>query len=767
VQSVYYYNGDMKVDLVVALDELETTPPNGAAAPDLKSLLPNASVQSTESGERLRLKLSDAAADVAALNRSANALRAAGYKVRPVLYAPERVRAKDAAQILTPQFSLKLAPGHSIGEVTGAHSVTVVQEVEFSADTYIMEVDEPSLLACINVANALYESGIVEFATPLLTRQRSKRLIPNDTLFGNQWHWRNTSQGAAGAGAIAGNDANIVTAWDQVTGAGVNIAIVDDGLQASHVDLAANARTDVDIDINDGDVDASPTGGDSHGTSVAGVAGAVGNNAQGVIGAAFGAKLIGVRLVAAATTDFDEAQGLSHLIVPASEGDRVWVSNNSWGPSDNGSTIETFGPLTKSALENGVQLGRGGRGTVYCWAGGNGRLNVDYANYDGYASSRYTIAVGASGANGKVSYYSESGACILVNAPSSWNNADITTTTLSNGYTSTFGGTSSATPVVSGIVALMLERNPILGWRDVQHILAETATQIDPTDPGWQTNGAGLTFNHAYGYGRVDATAAVNAAGMWYTVPPEATPLNNSESVVVSIPDNNLTGITRTLTISGPADFIVEHVEVVVQAPHPFRGDLRIRLTSPSGMVSTLAEQRSDPGDNLSNWLFTSVAHFGEDPNGSWSLNVADVAADDVGALSSWAITVYGYQPNDDQDGDGIPDVVEGLDDADGDGIPNYLDLDSDGDGIPDAIEFTAPEGLDPDGDGIPNYLDLDSDGDGYSDALEYALGTNPYDASDFPDVPLRTWPLLLVVLLVAGLFVILQRRRTNWRPRT
>jgi hypothetical protein len=184
-------------------------------------------------------------------------------------------------------------------------------------------------------------------------------------------------------------------------------------------------------------------------------------------------------------------------------------------------------------------------------------------------------------------------------------------------------------------------------------------------------------------------------------------------------------------------------------------------------MVSTLAEQRSDPGDNLSNWLFTSVAHFGEDPNGSWSLNVADVAADDVGALSSWAITVYGYQPNDDQDGDGIPDVVEGLDDADGDGIPNYLDLDSDGDGIPDAIEFTAPEGLDPDGDGIPNYLDLDSDGDGYSDALEYALGTNPYDASDFPDVPLRTWPLLLVVLLVAGLFVILQRRRTNWRPRT
>ena len=766
-RSVYYYNGDMKVDLVVALDELEVTPPKGTGAQNLKTILPNASVQPAESGERMRVRLSAAAPNVAGLDGTAQNLRSAGYRVRAVLYAPDRVRAKDAAQVLTPQFSVKLAPGHTMDEVTGAYSVSVVQEVEFSPQIYIVQADGASLLSSLEIANALYESGIVEFATPLLNRQRSKRLIPNDTLFGNQWHLRNTSQGAAGTGAVAGNDVNIVSAWDQVTGNGVNISIVDDGLQASHVDLAANARTDVDLDINGGDNDASPQGGDSHGTAVAGVAGAVGDNGQGVTGAAFDANLIGIRLVAAPATDFQEAQGLSYLIVPPTEADRIWVSNNSWGPGDDGATLETFGPLTKMALQDGTTYGRGGRGVVYCWAAGNGRAVNDSANFDGYASSRYTIAVGASGADGNVSYYSESGSSLLVNSPSSWTNASITTTTLFNNYTTTFTGTSSATPLVSGIVALMLEANPALGWRDVQHILAETSTQIDASDPDWQTNGAGLTFNHSYGYGRIDATAAVNAATTWFDVPAEATPLTNSESVFVPIPDNNPVGISRNLAISGAANFVTEHVEVVANVTHPYRGDLKITLTAPSGMVSTLAAERPYDGNaNFSNWTFTSVAHMGEDPNGTWTLNVSDNAALDVGSLSSWTIRVYGYLFTDDWDGDGILDTTEGLDDADGDGIPNYQDPDSDGDGIPDSVEFTAPEGLDPDGDSIPNYLDLDSDDDGYSDAFEYIVGTNPYDASDVPAVPLRGWPALLVLLLATGL-IAFERNRVNVWVRT
>lgn len=757
---VYYYNGDMKVELVVALDELDVTPPTGVAGSDLRSVLPNASVRSVQDDGSLRVGLTKSATDIAGLEGSASSLRGAGYEVRPVLYAPELAGQPKAAQVLTRRFSLKLANGHTIGEITGSYAVTVVEEIEFSPNTYVVQTNGTSLLASLEIANTLYESGVVEFATPLLNRQMQKRLIPNDTLFGNQWHLRNTAQGAAGPGAVAGNDVNIVSAWDQVTGDGVNIAIVDDGVELSHADLAGNLRTDIDIDINGGDSDPSPQGGDSHGTSVAGVASAVGNNATGVIGAGFDAALIGVRLLGAPANDFQEAQGLGHLVNPPVAGDRVWISSNSWGPIDNGSTIETFGPLTKAAIENGITNGRGGRGIVYTWAGGNGRQNSDFANFDGYASSRYTIGVGASGANGVVSYYSESGSSLLVNAPSSWINGSITTTTIGNNYTTFFGGTSSATPLVSGIVALMLEQNPFLGWRDVQHLLAETATQIDAGNPDWQTNGAGLPFNHTYGYGRVDATAAVNAAGAWFNVPAEATPLTNAESVVTAIPDNTPAGVSRALVLSGAANFMTEHVEVVVNVTHPSRGQVKITLTAPSGMVSTLAALRPfDGGANFSNWTFTTVAHMNEDPNGTWTLNVSDNGAGSTGTLNNWTISVHGYLFTTDQDGDGIPDTTEGLGDADGDGLQNYQDTDSDGDGIPDAIEFTAPEGLDPDGDLIPNYLDLDSDNDGYSDEFEALVGSNPYDANDVPAVPLRGWPVMMLLLLATGVIVLHRNR--------
>jgi len=177
-------------------------------------------------------------------------------------------------------------------------------------------------------------------------------------------------------------------------------------------------------------------------------------------------------------------------------------------------------------------------------------------------------------------------------------------------------------------------------------------------------------------------------------------------------------------------------------------------------MASTIAAERPfDGGDNFSNWTFTSVAHFGEDPNGTWTLNVADNAPGDTGSLNSWDITVYGYLSTNDQDGDGIPDATEGLDDADGDGTQNYQDTDSDGDTLLDADEFTAPEGLDPDGDLIPNYLDLDSDDDGFSDQFEDFVGTNPYDAGDTPSVPLRVWPVLLVLVLAAGLLTLRRGR--------
>ena len=187
-------------------------------------------------------------------------------------------------------------------------------------------------------------------------------------------------------------------------------------------------------------------------------------------------------MIAAETSDRTEAEALVHAL------DDVDIYSNSWGPYDDG-TIDPIGPLLSQSLENGITNGRDGKGVIYTWAGGNGRENSDNSNYDGYANSRFVLAIGAISSDGTYSYYSEPGANLLVTAPSdsTTNHPGITTTDIEgrrgynaggslnvngisnlddNNYTNDFGGTSSATPLASGIIALMLQANPALTWRD-------------------------------------------------------------------------------------------------------------------------------------------------------------------------------------------------------------------------------------------------------------------------------------------------------------
>src|SRR5690606_22059843 len=200
-----------------------------------------------------------------------------------------------------------------------------------------------------------------------------------------------------------------------------------------------------------------------------------------------------------ASTDANEASALSY------QRQVIDIYNNSWGPSDSGTVLGGPGPLTSEALADSIANGRGGLGSIYVWAGGNGAEYGDNVNADGYANSRYTIAVAASTNYGTRASYSEYGSPLLVNAPSHGGSAAITTTAYgSTGCNTSFGGTSSAAPLVAGVVALMLEANPSLTWRDVQHILVQTAEKNAPGDSGWFNNGAGLHFNHAFGFGRVD-----------------------------------------------------------------------------------------------------------------------------------------------------------------------------------------------------------------------------------------------------------------------
>jgi len=658
-EPVSFADGDRVASHVLVFDELDV-----ATSADEVALAKSSDkiVSATKiAGGTTSLKLRGVS-DLDGLKAVAGAVAAAdpGAQVRAVLTDSEvRANGERPRRILTRQLIVTLVKGASIEGVCDSHGLAIVRQGEWAPDTWVVEAKSDDLLAAIAAKDAMVADASVVAAVPQVARLATKRLVPNDPFFVDQWHHRNTGTHSSITGEVAGNDVNIVGAWDTVLGSGVNIAITDDGLELTHEDLSANVRTDIDIDINFNDADPSPGSGDFHGTSCGGMAAARGNNSLGVSGAAPQGRLVGVRLIAAGTTDAQEAQAMLHQATPALAADRISVNSNSWGPSDDGATLEGPGSATAAALQSGATNGRGGLGILYSWAGGNG-LPDDNSNYDGYANNRHVIAVAASGADGEQSYYSESGANILVNAPSSFSGGGTTTVdrTGASGYNDTgtggepanlnytysFGGTSSAAPLVAGIMALIVNANPNLSWRDVMHILVETAQKNDPTDPGWDDNGAGHHFNHKYGFGRIDAAAAVALASTWTNVPAWFSTPTSSEAVVTSIPDNNQVGITRTIVVSGVSpEFRIERVELVVNVTHSYRGDLRWRLTSPAGTLSEV-DDRDDGANNYSNWKFTSVSPWGENPNGTWTLNVADLFGEDFGTLNSWTLTFWGYE---------------------------------------------------------------------------------------------------------------------------
>ena len=209
------------------------------------------------------------------------------------------------------------------------------------ADAYLIDMDFSN--GASEFAKLQYE-GKIEVAYPLIEKTMTKKWIPNDANFDDQWHLQNTGQ----TGGNAGEDANITTAWDDYRGNGVVIGIVDDGLDWNHADLDNYYEDTLDYDYCDNDGDPSPSYYDGHGTSAAGVAAAVGNNTIGVSGAAPRAGLAGLLLIACSTTDTRESNTLTH------ENQNIDIYSNSWGPSDNGRTVEAPGPLMLAAFEDDV-----------------------------------------------------------------------------------------------------------------------------------------------------------------------------------------------------------------------------------------------------------------------------------------------------------------------------------------------------------------------------------------------------------------------------
>jgi len=476
-----------------------------------------------------------------------------------------------------------------------------------------------------------------------------------DPLLARQWHLRNQGQ----AGGLAGEDVRALDAWSASgRGEGVRLAVVDDAVETLHEDLFPNLvafrnyRPDVLPDMHP--LPCDPT--DTHGTAVAGIAAARDGNGKGIAGVAPRVELAAYNALTT-SSEADVADALRR------DGDVTAVYNNSWGSPDRRGTLTRSGATFRNAILDGTRFGRRGLGAVYVFPAGNGGCTgmaspctPDDSNYDGYVNAPGVITVCAVGIDGRAPLYAEPGANVLVCGMSDTGAARtpaITTTDVRNAYRHDFSGTSASTPMVAGVAALVLQANPSLTWRDVRLILATTARKNDAGDPRWETNQAGLRVHPQYGFGVVDAAAAVERARTWASVggSDAMRSCRYKQSVERALRD----GATVSDTIDVGADCAIQRIEFVeigFSAEHSYSGDLRIELhrAEPASPVTRLAESRicrNASGATIScgsydDWIFQSVRHLDEPAQGKWTLTVTDGQAQDEGTWTAWSLTIRG-----------------------------------------------------------------------------------------------------------------------------
>lgn len=482
----------------------------------------------------------------------------------------------------------------------------------------------------------------------------------NDPLFASQWHFKWLG--------------DIQKIWDDYTGAGVSVGVYDDGIQYTHPDLAANYDATLSFSYGGVTYDPKPIAlrgadSDAHGTSVAGLIAAVANNGIGGVGVAFGAKLTGVNLLSdpRLQSDFMTHQAMLHAV-------NFDIMSNSWGytpyflPFQNASDTTSTSAAIIRDYANAAQFGRGGLGTIVVQAAGN-----DYSNAqaDGINTAKELISVAALTTDGSVQAYSNYGANILVAAPAAsvttdlaGNNGYNSATGLAGNYQTTFGGTSAATPLVSGVVALMLEANPALGWRDVKEILATSAKMTGSVAGGPNTfettgtdfqvidrlvggvltrssdswNDGGHAVSWDYGFGRVDAYAAVRLAEVWgllngpaHTSANELTYTGSNISVTNLIYSAKSGAATSTVTVPGhlSIEYIALTVNLDFQAASAVADGLSLNLIAPGGSVFALVGGGDLYYSDISNsftWKFGISHALGMDANGTWTVQLLDAA---------------------------------------------------------------------------------------------------------------------------------------------
>jgi subtilisin family serine protease len=529
--------------------------------------------------------------------------------------------------------------------------LTVKQRLDFATNAYFAAAPEGTGQKVFDIALDLLNRADVVYCHPELIQERRRKQI-----FLQQWHLKPTTVNNVAVNAHV----NVEAAHAITRGAGVTIAVIDDGVDIDHPEFGGAGKVVAPRDAtlqtsNPRPTDTVPSRdeGDNHGTACAGVACA--NGVEGASGVAPLAKLMPIRL----------ASGLGS--VREAEAFR-WAADNgadviscSWGPADgqwwnpNDPRHTRFVALpasTKDAIDYAVTNGRGGKGCVVLFAAGNGNESVDN---DGYASYDKVIAVAACNDQSKRSVYSDFGKAVWCAFPSSdfgyapFNHAEPLTTGIwttdrlgnfgynpgdsrfgdaAGKFTNDFGGTSSACPGAAGVAALVASANTALRWNEVKDILRRACDRIDPQGAQYDANG----HSKFYGYGRLNAETAV-----------KLTKGSVGRVVIVNkllnapIPDLGSVEGTVDATETTP----VEKAAVYVRLEHTYIGDLVVTVVPPAtnGLSKVVLHNRAGGSrDNIEMLYDPSntpglAAYSGKKCNGTWTVRVEDKAAQDSGTL--------------------------------------------------------------------------------------------------------------------------------------
>lgn len=479
--AYYYYKGD-KIPIIENL--------NKASVVKVKSS-PNFSpvtLASASSGVKVSQVIEDDVYDIVVYEASLPIVR--GAKTTSLHSSLKKELAQTSAMVLpcyqsadgsdltlTNYLNIKLKSENDysiLKAIANDFHLEIISQNQFMPLWYVLSITKATGLTSLDAANAIYETG--KFTASVADFVSNDKLISYDPNVTQQWGLYNS--------IYEGMDISISSAWNYSTGRGIKIGILDEGIELTHSDLAANIYP-LSYDTESGTSPSRVFG--PHGTHCAGIAAAVRNNGIYIAGVAPDAKLVSISNSLAGSTNsrMKRADGINWAWKHG-----VDIISNSWFSSTKYEVLD-------EAIDSALVRGREGKGCVIVFAAGNFNRPVEYP-----ANCRDKIlAVGALESTGMRASYSNYGEKLDIMAPGS----DILSTVLNNSIDE-MSGTSMACPHVAGVAALILARNPRLTVQQVNNIIEKTAKKISVN---YNVNKSNGTWNYEYGYGLVDAYNAV------------------------------------------------------------------------------------------------------------------------------------------------------------------------------------------------------------------------------------------------------------------